>query len=76
MRAVANGGLSACVQVMNDVDRRLVSAPELTSSLLACVSALAAGAPSSMTVTLLVRMWSRYASFSRGPVGLSDFRVV
>ena len=45
--------------VMQQVDRRMLTAPELTGELLTAVSAMAAGAPSSMMPTSLLRLWTR-----------------
>lgn len=48
--------ISAVVQA---VDRRILTAPELTAELLTAVSAMASGAPSSMLPTVLMRLWTR-----------------
>jgi hypothetical protein len=50
--------------VMQQVDRRMLTAPELTGELLTAVSAMAAGAPSSMPPTALLRLWTRRAQWS------------
>lgn len=44
---------------LHAVDRRILAAPELTAQLLTAVSAMAAGAPSSMLPTAMLRLWTR-----------------